>query len=151
SFLANSLSRTSATICADSDDERPANMMRAVNAPLIATGCRNACAMPDPPGTGRIIGAEERRVKILSYKIVWRPLDFIPIAIIVASLCSLRASSRDVSEMEQSAAPAGGARNPALGRPRGPARAALRPLREELRWTGSAPKVPARFARRVRR
>jgi hypothetical protein len=34
-----------ATICADSDDERPANMMRAVNSPLIATGCRNACAI----------------------------------------------------------------------------------------------------------
>jgi hypothetical protein len=47
-------------------------------------------------------------------------LDFIPIAIIYAPLCSLRASSRDVSEMEQSAAPAGGARNPAPGRPGDP-------------------------------
>ena len=37
--------------------------------------------------------------------------------IIFHMLCSLRASSRDVSEMEQSAAPAGGARNPAPGRP----------------------------------
>ena len=27
------------------DDERPANMMRAVNVPLISTGCRNARAM----------------------------------------------------------------------------------------------------------
>ena len=42
SFLANSASRTSATICADSDDARPANMMRAVSSPLIDTGCRNA-------------------------------------------------------------------------------------------------------------
>src|SRR6185437_6603484 len=48
--------------------------------------------------------------------------------IIFHALCSLRASSRDVSEMEQSAAPAGGIRNPAPGRPR----AAVRPYYEGL-------------------
>jgi len=30
------------TICADREDDRPANMMRAVNPPLIITGCRVA-------------------------------------------------------------------------------------------------------------
>ena len=35
SRLANSASRTSATICADSEEERPANMMRAVKSPLV--------------------------------------------------------------------------------------------------------------------
>ena len=45
SFLANRSSRTCATICADSDDERPANMMRAVRLPLIGTGCRCAWGM----------------------------------------------------------------------------------------------------------
>ena len=45
SFLANSASRTPATICADSEDERPANMMRAVSSPLIVTGCRKGPAL----------------------------------------------------------------------------------------------------------
>jgi hypothetical protein len=73
SFLANRSSRTCATICADSDDERPANMMRAVRLPLIETGCRAALravvtrAMGRPPGTGWIMGAGVRIVKIVSF------------------------------------------------------------------------------------
>src|SRR6185312_17027068 len=60
-----------------------------------------------------------------------------PRNIVHAVLLVTRASSRDGLMMEQDAAPAGGARNPAPGRLRDPARAALRPLREVLRWTGT--------------
>ena len=42
SFFAKRASRTQATICDDSEEERPANMIRAVRSPLIITGCRNA-------------------------------------------------------------------------------------------------------------
>jgi hypothetical protein len=50
----------------------------------------------------------------------------------------MRASSGDVWQIERGAAPAGGARNPAPGRLRDPARAALRPRREELAGLGRA-------------
>ena len=55
--------------------------------------------------------------------------------------------------MEQGAAPAGEARNLALGRPRGSARAALGPLCEELagRGPGRPPDGTARLTREGRR
>src|SRR5450759_3018611 len=55
--------------------------------------------------------------------------------LIVLFLARLRASSRDVSRMEPGAAPAGGARNAALGRSRDPTGGHSTPLRG-ARWTG---------------
>src|SRR5450759_237397 len=65
--------------------------------------------------------------------------------LIVLFLARLRASSRDVSRMEPGAAPAGGARNPALGRPRDPIGRHYDPsARSSLHW----PRANAGFKKR---
>jgi hypothetical protein len=62
-----------------------------------------------------------------------------------------RAPSRGVSMAGSDAAPAGRSRKPALGRPRGPGRAALGPLCEELAGLGLAHTVAERRRPRPRK
>src|SRR5581483_8236416 len=73
SRLANSSSRTWPTIRADSEEARPANMIRAVRSPLICTGCRKARVMVRVMARARDwerqYGAAFIIVKILSLRI----------------------------------------------------------------------------------
>jgi hypothetical protein len=70
---------------------------------------------------------------------IWHVLTLFLSSAISSASCSLRASSGDVRRMEQDAAPAGEARNLALGTPRNPARAVLWPLCREPTARSAAP------------
>src|SRR5262245_20466382 len=78
---------------------------------------------PHPPATGKL-GLDHSsglpHKAATAGKNSSAALDFLPGLIILHPSCSLRGASGGVRRMEQDAAPAGWARNPALGRPRDP-------------------------------